>query len=210
MRPMRAWVSPTGPPAVAGDWNRPPPSARTVGGIVVRSDPPPASPISHSQTLPAPSRSSEGWVTRSINLCSLVVLVISGVWPSPMGTSGVAEASDPDSRVSFVSIEQRSTSGIVDPREIVIQSEPEWQALWRQHATVGAPLPCVDFATHLVVGIFAGQRPTSGYRVQIVSVEREHAQITVIYQIEGPAKDAIVAQVLTQPFLLIRLTRLGL
>jgi hypothetical protein len=128
-----------------------------------------------------------------------------------MGMTGVAEASGADSRVSFVSIEQGSMSGIVDPREVVVETEQEWQALWRQHAPTGASMPHVDFATHLVAGIFAGQHPTSGYRVQIVSVERENAQITVIYyQIEGPAKDAIVAQVLTQPFLIIRLPRLGL
>ncbi len=122
----------------------------------------------------------------------------------------VTEASGDGLSLPFLSIEQGSTSGIVDSREVVIQSEQEWQTLWRQHAPVAAPRPPVDFAKHLVVGIFAGQQPTSGYRVDIVSVERERGGISVIYQVESPAKDAMVAQVLTQPFHFIRLPRLGL
>ena len=136
-------------------------------------------------------------------VCCVVILTLL------LETVSAAEASDGYSPISFVSIGQGSASGIVDPREIVIQSEQEWWDLWKHHAPSGSPPP-VDFATELVVGIFAGQRPTSGYQVQVVTVERVGAETSVIYQIKSPPKDALVAQVLTQPFHLIRLPRLGL
>jgi len=43
-----------------------------------------------------------------------------------------------------------------------------------------------------------------------VRVERESGGLSIVYRIESPAKDAMVAQVLTQPFHLVRLPRLGL
>jgi hypothetical protein len=111
--------------------------------------------------------------------------------------------------VPFVSIGEGTASGIADPREVVVRSEQEWKTLWRQHAPSGPP-PAVDFRKEIVVGVFAGQRPTEGYRVEIVRVERESEGFSVVYRVEGPAPDALAAQVLTQPFKLVRLPGLGL
>ena len=110
----------------------------------------------------------------------------------------------------FVSIGQGTASGVIDRREVVVQSEQQWQKLWNEHSPGGAPPPPVDFTKELVVGVFAGERPTAGHEVEIVRVERESGGLSVVYRIESPAKDAMVAQVLTQPFHLVRLPRLGL
>jgi len=133
------------------------------------------------------------------------------VWAQDEKPDGrTARASSANSVVPFVSIGRGTTSRIADPLEIVIQSEQEFLAFWTQHAPSDAPPPPVDFATDLVVGIFAGQRPTAGYQVEIMRVERGGTGIHVIYQIKSPSKDALVAQMLTQPFHLIRLPRLNL
>src|SRR5438093_10996751 len=76
----------------------------------------------------------------------------------------------------FVSIGQGTASGIIDRREVVVQSEQQWQKLWNEHAPTGAPPPPIDFTKELVVGVFAGQRPTARYRVEIVRVERERGR----------------------------------
>ena len=110
----------------------------------------------------------------------------------------------------FVSIGQGTASAIVERREVVVQSEEGWKKLWTQHAPDGAPPPTVDFESELVVGVFAGQQPTAGYQVEIVRIEPEGGRLLVVYRIESPAKDAMVAQVLTQPFHLVRLRKVGL
>jgi hypothetical protein len=112
--------------------------------------------------------------------------------------------------VPFVSIGEGTASGIADPREVVVRSEQEWKTLWRQHAPSVPLPPPVDFTKEIVVGVFAGQRPTAGYRVEIFRVERESRGLSVVYRVEGPAKDAMLAQMLTQPFKLVRLPGLGL
>jgi hypothetical protein len=110
----------------------------------------------------------------------------------------------------FVSLDQGISSGIADSREVIVQSERDWETLWKRHAPTGPPPPPVNFAKEQVIGVFAGQRPTAGYRVEITKVERESDGLTVVYRIESPPQDAIVAQQLTQPFHLVRLPALGL
>ncbi|NJD69894.1 MAG: hypothetical protein C3F12_08915 [Candidatus Methylomirabilota bacterium] len=133
------------------------------------------------------------------------------VWAQDEKSDGRAtRASGADSLVPFVSIGRGTASRIVDPLEIVIQSEQELRDFWTQHVQSDSLPPLVDFATDLVAGIFAGQRPTAGYQVEIVRIDRNRAGIHVIYQIKNPPKDAVVAQVFTQPFHLIRLPRLNL
>ena len=112
--------------------------------------------------------------------------------------------------LSFVSIGQGTASAIVERREFVVQSEEDWKKLWTRHAPNGAPLPAVDFTSELVVGVFAGQQASAGYQIEIVRIERESSGLIVVYRIESPAKDAMVAQVLTQPFHFVRLRKLGL
>lgn len=128
-------------------------------------------------------------------------------WSGPVSRG---EAQRADSPIPYFSIAQGTASGIVDPLEIVIQSGQEWRKLWERHAPSGSAPPPVDFTTQVVVGLFAGQQPTAGYEVQIVKVDHERTRVTVSYQVRSPSKEALVAQVLTQPFHLIRLPRLSL
>jgi hypothetical protein len=108
--------------------------------------------------------------------------------------------------ISFTSIARGANSGIKESREIVVESTRDWQALFTRHAP-GTPPPLVDFAVDVVVGVFAGERPTGGYEVDILAVERHQAQTTVVYQVTAPPRDAIVITVLTSPFHLARLPR---
>lgn len=84
-----------------------------------------------------------------------------------------------------------------------------WHALWTRHSPRTSHPP-VDFATDVVVGVFAGQRPTAGYEVEIVAIERQPGETTVVYRVTAPPRDALVARILTSPFHLARLPRHGL
>lgn len=101
-----------------------------------------------------------------------------------------------------------SQSGITEPGESLIRSASAWRELWlRHHARADRVprLPLVDFETEQVIAIFAGEKPTAGYRVKIVDIEDstwngEPARV-VRYRIQGPPKNALTAQVISQPFL---------
>lgn len=112
--------------------------------------------------------------------------------------------------LAFVSIQRGTRSAIVEPREVVLASDAEWRALWARHVPGAGSPPSVDFTGEIVVGVFAGQQPTGGYQVEIVGVDHEPAEVVVRYRIERPPPGGLVTQILTQPFHLVRLPRLGI
>ena len=104
------------------------------------------------------------------------------------------------------SVAQGRTSGIGEPRQVVVRSAGEWQALWKEHG--GAERPeTIDFAKFTVVGVFLGTRPTGGYSVEIAGTRREGETLVIEYLERRPAPDALVSQALTAPFHVIRVPR---
>ena len=79
--------------------------------------------------------------------------------------------------------------------------------MWKEHAPPSAPLPRVDFAKHMVVGVFLGSRPTGGYSAEIVSVEATGGEIVVTYRETQPARDAMLTQALTSPVHLVSIPK---
>ena len=106
----------------------------------------------------------------------------------------------------FGSLAAGTTSGITQPRQVVIRTTEGWRALWREHAA-GTPVPSVDFSSTTVVGVFLGVRRTAGYQVEVVSVLDEGGVAVVEYVERWRSPDAMVAQVVAAPFQLVSLQR---
>ncbi len=68
----------------------------------------------------------------------------------------------PSAPVEMSTIATDQMSGINAARQAVARTAAEFDALWRQHAP-GRPAPAVDFAKSMVVAVFLGTRPSSGY-----------------------------------------------
>jgi hypothetical protein len=104
-------------------------------------------------------------------------------------------------------IDQGTQSRIEQPRQVVVDTSEAFAALWAEHSS--RPVPAIDFRRESVVGIFAGTRPTAGYRVDVVAVLSSARGTTVVrYREVGPAPGAISAQVLTFPFVIFRAAKL--
>jgi hypothetical protein len=99
-----------------------------------------------------------------------------------------------------------ASSGIEDPRELIVRSSAEWNAVWKSHAGPQTA-PAVDFSTHLVAAVFLGSRPTGGFGVEIVRTRRENEALVIEYVERRPAADTLVTQVLTSPFHIVKLPR---
>ncbi len=108
--------------------------------------------------------------------------------------------------VPFTTLDHGATSGIEERRQVVVRSQAEWEALWREHAP-GRPVPKVDFTRQMVLGVFAGTLPTAGYDVTITKVRTERDGLTVEWVLHQPGRDTRVAQVLTAPFHLVATDR---
>ena len=108
--------------------------------------------------------------------------------------------------VPMTTITRGANSHIADPRQVVVQTDDEWRALWRQHAgDAPAPQP-VDLSRFTVVGVFVGTRSTAGYSVEITSATTQNGETVVEYVERRPAADAITAQVITSPFHIVHVS----
>jgi hypothetical protein len=97
-------------------------------------------------------------------------------------------------------------SGIDRGEQVVARTAAEWDALWRRHAA-GRPVPSVDFSRDMVVGVFLGSRPTSGFGVQITAVDRVADALVVKWAEQSPGPDQMAAQVMTAPSHIVTVAR---
>ena len=96
-------------------------------------------------------------------------------------------------------LDKGGQSNIDAAKTVVVRDESEWKKLWQAHAPDKTP-PAVDFSKDMVVGVFLGSKPTSGYSVDIVGTRQDGGATIVEYKETAPARDAMTAQVLTMPY----------
>lgn len=107
----------------------------------------------------------------------------------------------------IITVARGALSGIERPRQVAIQDETGWRALWKEHAPEADP-PRVDFTTRTVLAVFLGSRMTAGYAVELTGVERGEHEAVVHVKESRPGRDQMLAQVITTPFLIVSVPRL--
>ena len=71
-------------------------------------------------------------------------------------------------------------SRLVQPRRFVIRDRQSFAAVYAAHAGPDAAVPAVDFDTRMVAAVFAGERPTPGFSVEVIGTRREGADLVVL------------------------------
>ena len=89
----------------------------------------------------------------------------------------------------------------------LLKSEDEWEESWLIAKGRISPLPdkpTVDFDRQYVLAAFMGERPSSGYRIEIESLEKTGRTLKVyVTKFETPG----MLTVMTSPFFLARIPR---
>jgi len=133
----------------------------------------------------------------------------------PLFVGCSAAASNTATEYSFVTLAKGSQSGVRERKFVVIKSESDWQALWASHSSLSIPPqkpPLVDFRTEMIVAVFAGEKSTGGYSIEITRVQEDtfkHALEVIVHE-SKPPPGAMVIQALSQPYHIIKLTRIEL
>jgi protease stability complex PrcB-like protein len=130
------------------------------------------------------------------NGCSVLAVLVA-VW---CGASAAAP-------VTLTTIDRGQQSNIDNQGEVIVRTAAQWTTLWRRHAPEGQPRPAVDFTKSTVVAVFLGSRSTGGYSVEITGIEREGSDLIVTYREQRPDPGAMLAQVLTMPYHIVRIKR---
>lgn len=92
----------------------------------------------------------------------------------------------------------------------IITNQDQLLRLWnRAHGAqlTPPPAPDIDFRRDTVVAYFMGQRPTGGYSLEVRDVTVEGNEAYVSIRQREPAPGEIVTQVLTSPWVMIRVPR---
>lgn len=114
--------------------------------------------------------------------------------------------------VNYEVIQKGTYSGLKDPLTQVITTTQDWDALWKKHVGIIVPqpvLPEIDFTTSVVAVIALGEKKTSGYQIIVkdVSYSDNNIDIEVTYKTTEPPEHAFTLQVLSQPYLMLRIDK---
>ncbi|HEY5800415.1 MAG TPA: hypothetical protein VIT92_09345 [Burkholderiaceae bacterium] len=82
-------------------------------------------------------------------------------------------------------VDYTQSSRIRTARTAVIRSAVELQALWLEHRG-GAPVFNVDFATQMVLAVFAGEGPDMCHLADIVGTAQANGKLSVTYTDKAP------------------------
>lgn len=106
--------------------------------------------------------------------------------------------------VTFETIAQGEFSSITRSREVVIKNGDDFNNLFQEMGK-GITPPKVDFSTQMVIGIFLGNRPTSGYGVEITNISIDlDGKIVTVQAVENvPPQGTTVLQLITNPYHII-------
>ncbi len=96
---------------------------------------------------------------------------------------------------------------------MVFRDQKSWENFWQQYCqTVNAEgvkltAPKVDFSTKMLIGVFAGAKPTGGYSISIQRIMESSKSILVEYKETEPSPDAMVTMAFTYPCHIVSVTR---
>lgn len=110
--------------------------------------------------------------------------------------------------IAFKPLVRGHQSGIAATTVLVARDDAQWREIWNQHVSRELPppqAPAVDFAQDMVVCVCIGNRPTAGWSVKVERAVKEHDTLWLDVREKAPDSDALVAQMLTNPFEMVLL-----
>ena len=119
--------------------------------------------------------------------------------------------------IDFTTIARGTDSSYPSARQMALRSSQRWSNVWQLHTyntEPPLPIPQVDFSRYSVVAVFAGEKPTGGYSVEIIKVETNGSQtkepeaIAISVRYRQPKAGEFVTEALTYPYHMIRIPKL--
>jgi len=103
-------------------------------------------------------------------------------------------------------VEKGDLSNVESAKQVLVRTEAEWTQLYRQH-NFDKPAPKIDFSREMIVAVFMGSRPTSGFSTAVVSALAANGALLVRYTESVPPSGGVTAQVLTFPFHIVAIPK---
>jgi hypothetical protein len=128
----------------------------------------------------------------------------------PVGTGGGGTGGGGTPSLDFRVLMQGDFALATSAAFPVARSQAEMNAIYQQYLPpirTFAPTEVIDFSKEIIVGIFTGYRPVSGYSAAVLAVDPNGDGATVSWEERQPAPGSVGATVVTGPFVLIAMTK---
>jgi hypothetical protein len=113
--------------------------------------------------------------------------------------------------VGYTLLASGAQSGITEPMDTIITTEAELDSVWKDHYSYMGftpEAPSIDFNKDVVVGVFLGDQPSTGFWIRLDSVYiKDDQEIVAMSMNNGPDTSAVVLEMVTQPFVIASITK---
>lgn len=135
----------------------------------------------------------------AVVVAALVLLYGTKNLPSPQPSA--AQDTEPSAvAVPFTELAQGTQSKVSSRVNYHITSATELEEIWDLVNATGTP-PVIDFTTHAVLAVFAGQKPTAGYSIAVKEVKDAQKRMVTV-SLTNPGEGCMLAQALSAPYML--------
>lgn len=117
-------------------------------------------------------------------------------------------------QINFATIDRGDSSGHPLTSQMVIDNQEQWAQVWQMHTSELIPSPSppkIDFDFEQVIAVFAGEKRTSGYEIEIVGVETrttgKGGYPLLVLKIRYSQPKVVVQDVITRPYHIIKASK---
>lgn len=121
---------------------------------------------------------------------------------------GIGHVGSTVATVPFTTLATGAQSAVTSRVDYLITSQDQLTQLWTL-LQEPPPVPTVDFSTQVVVAVFAGQAPTTGYGIAVAEVEDASSRIVKV-ELTKPDGSCVLAQSTTAPYQIVELPKTSL
>ena len=123
---------------------------------------------------------------------------------------GSSESKLQQSNVDYQVLLEGDVGGQIESDVLPITNDVELNALYATlNATIepAHEIPDIDFTKTQLIAIFMGEKTSSGFHVEVEKITESKTHIILRYKENGPKPTDMVANVMTQPFCVIKLPK---
>lgn len=146
-------------------------------------------------------------------LAALLLLAAAGCGDeaaAPSPTSGADPAAVGDELSILRKFPPSASGGYAAPAQEIHRDAASFATAWKKanaHMAPVPPPPAVDFSKEMVALVALGQKPNSGFSVEIVGIRRTESSLRILFAAREPAAGTMSAAVMTNPWHAVVLTR---
>ncbi len=119
---------------------------------------------------------------------------------------------DSKSETEFETIDKGTQSGYQKRASIIIKDKDRWEEIWNLHSSNLDQIPHIpeiDFSKDMVIAIFRGEFPSSGFSTEVSSINEKDGRLEVVVTETDDIK-GMVLDVITYPFHIIKIQKTDL